>query len=274
MFDHYEQAAKSLRELLRKSTAHEQGVRQKVLLMQRIYLGRRGGMDTKIITNLDLLLDQALDKFYKSTFIHEHIWALSHADRSRWVEVLNHQDASIACDAMTEQMVQVYFECLLLEARTFLAFYMNYLCYFLSEGRIDKKFGLQLNDFAKGIKKLNAEGNQKANIIEEYFLNNVMDIYIEGKAAKTSHWGDLLKSLRDKITHYKLLTFGRNGTEKIGMGGRVRFDWPTIQGRTIDRFGQEITNGMFELLMDVSPVLYELEWKSGHYRSDLWDDQK
>ncbi len=41
---------------------------------------------------------------------------------------------------------------------------------------------------------------------------------------------------------------------------------------TSDRFCQYMQNGTFSLVTDVSPVLYELEWRAGPYRPDLWEE--
>jgi len=92
--------------------------------------------------------------------------------------------------------------------------------------------------------------------------------YIE-RIFNDGQWGDLLRSLRDKIAHQEHLIPSYEGTEKLG---ETLLNWPTIQGRTFDRLCQDIENGMFELVQELFPILFDLEWISGPYHPNLWKD--
>lgn len=65
-------------------------------------------------------------------------------------------------------------------------------------------------------------------------------------------WGDLIRSLRDKIVHYDL----------IKTNYKFR---PTLKGKSYEEFSQEMTNYMFYLLIDLCVLLFEVEWVSGSF---------
>jgi len=94
--------------------------------------------------------------------------------------------------------------------------------------------------------------------------------YFKKNVFSEDGWGTLLKGLRDKIAHQEHLRSSYEGSEKLF--GKVLLDWPTLRGKTFDRFCQEIENGMFNMIRETSPILFDLEWKSGPYKPDLWKE--
>lgn len=50
----------------------------------------------------------------------------------------------------------------------------------------------------------------------------------------------------------------------------VLLDWATLSGEKRDRFGQQVKNGMFHMIADVSVLLCALEWECGPHRRALW----
>jgi hypothetical protein len=99
----------------------------------------------------------------------------------------------------------------------------------------------------------------KRDRLSDYFKKEVF-----GK----DRWGTTLTNLRDIIAHKERLRSSYKGSEKLL--GKVLLDWPTIQGKTFDRLCQDIEEGMFDMIRETSPILFDLEWKSGPYRDDLW----
>ena len=104
------------------------------------------------------------------------------------------------------------------------------------------------------------------------FKNKSIELqnYVE-RIFSDGQWGDLLRSLRNIITHLKPLTPSYEGTEKIN---EILLNWPTIQERTFDRLCQDMENGMFEMVCEVFPILFDLEWISGPYHANLWENNK
>jgi hypothetical protein len=108
---------------------------------------------------------------------------------------------------------------------------------------------------------------EKAQWLQDYFHNKVFGTS-NWTGQNPNNWGSLLQSLRDKIAHRDRLrpSFNSDGTPVR----KVLFDWPTLRDITFDRFCQYMQNGMFALFTDVSPVLYEVEWKPGPFKPNLW----
>jgi hypothetical protein len=125
--------------------------------------------------------------------------------------------------------------------------------------------------FFKALKKAQEEPfKRKAEWIKRYFDTRIFGSS-DWEGMNPNDWGTLLKSLRDKIAHKDRLHPSFDSEEVLV--GEVLFDWPTLRGITRDRFCQYIQNGMFAIFTDVSPVLYELEWKPGPYRTDMWQEK-
>jgi len=110
--------------------------------------------------------------------------------------------------------------------------------------------------------------SDKVKKIEKYFHTQVFGSS-EWYGMNPNNWGSLLVSLRDKVAHRDRLRPSFDSGETL-VGG-VLFDWPTLRNITYDRFCQYMQNGMFALFTDVSPIIYELEWKAGVYKPDLWE---
>ncbi|MEA3327611.1 MAG: hypothetical protein U9R53_09975 [Chloroflexota bacterium] len=81
-------------------------------------------------------------------------------------------------------------------------------------------------------------------------------------------WGDLLRSLRDKTTHQKLI---KPTIEKIPNQEGYEISWPMINHQTYPELVQrEFENNAFEMLRELFPVLYGFEWKSGPYKIGMY----
>lgn len=108
---------------------------------------------------------------------------------------------------------------------------------------------------------------EKARRVEGY-----LDTRVFGTPSTTgvvsNDWGTLLESLRTKLTHRDRLKASYEGAETLL--DKVLLDWPTLRGETYDRFCQQMSNGMFYLITELSPILYGLEWKAGPYKEGLW----
>ena len=51
----------------------------------------------------------------------------------------------------------------------------------------------------------------------------------------------------------------------------ILLDIPTLKDMTYEKFGQTIENGMYELIRDMFPILYDLEWQPGPYREGMFE---
>jgi hypothetical protein len=75
--------------------------------------------------------------------------------------------------------------------------------------------------------------------------------------------------LRDKTTHNKLIQ--PIIKEKENAHGFM-ITWPTIQGVNYAELAQlNFENKAFAMILDLFPILYEIEWKPGKYKPGFYD---
>ena len=225
--------------------------------MQEIYLAANSHLYTSSqILHIDKQL-QAVQFRYKSTSLTlEQLWALSMTLQLRSIDIVEKQtDVNLWQD---EEMTigLTVLESFLFHARSFLDMYMLYICLIFG---MEKPVLMSTSDFKKFKKSITQPALQlKAEYIWSYFDNSVL---------ADNAWGDTLRSLRDKITHKEPLRPSQK--EDISLVGRELI-WPVIRKLPFSDIAQEFKNGIFETLRDTAPVLFDLEWKVGPYKPDLW----
>jgi hypothetical protein len=150
----------------------------------------------------------------------------------------------------------MYLESYLFQARSFIDIYMRYICTIFELGKLGH---LSRKKFKKRLRNTPAKYTKKAENITNYFNNNVF---------APEKWGSLIKELRDQISH-----IGENyiQVEKAGTVIEVELYWPTVKGLTFDKLCQGIDTGIFEMLVDTTPILFDLEWKPGQYTQVNWE---
>lgn len=266
MFQH-QRIAGGLKILLSETRRYADSLPQKVLAMQEIYLERNGNLYTaNELQQLRYYLKAVVYKFYLATLSLEQLWSLSHTKRDELVEVLQNSLDKLECSDDELLLISFALENFLFQGRSFLDFYMLYFCLFLRTGH---QGSMSRSKFNKALE--NAEDGdfaEKAARAKEYFDTRVFAEPDGTFALSPDNWGTLITSLRDKVAHRDRLRPSFDSGEALI--DKVLFDWPTIQGITYDRFCQYMQNGMFSVVTDVSPVIYELEWKPGPYHPDLW----
>lgn len=258
--------ARGLEVLLSETRRYADFFAQKLEAMQEIYLRRNPELYTRAeLQHLRYYLKAVSHKFYLATLSLEQLWALSHTKRGELCCALQNSLDRLECSDDELLLSSFALEGFLFQGRAFLDFYMLYACLFLRTGHSGS---MSRRKFAKGLAKVQqVPFAEKAQWVKEYFDSKVFGVS-DGRSFDLNNWGTLLVSLRDKIAHRDHLRRSFNSEERLL--GEVLFDWPTLQDMTYDRFCQYMQNGMFSLVTDVSPVLYELEWKPGPYKPDLW----
>ncbi len=217
------------------------------------------------VQQIQYFLGAVAYKFHLANLSLEQLWSLSHSKRDELFYAL--QNSLDRLDVSDDELLLTSFalEGFLFQARSFLDFYMLYLCLFLKTGH---QGSMSKEKFFKALKRANLRPlASKAEWVRDYFAKKVFGSS-DREGLNPNDWGCLLISLRDKIAHRDRLHPSFEGNETLV--GKVLFDWPTLRNITYDRFCQYMQNGMFALFKDVSPILYELEWKPGTYRPDMW----
>ena len=234
--------------------------------MQEIYLRRNPSLYTS--EERQQLHDSvgALSyKFHLANLSLEQLWALSHAKRHGLSSALQNvtEDLEVSDDELL--LISFVFEGFLFQARAFLDFFMLFVCLLLKTGH--RRY-MSKKKFLKALKRVQQDPfAMKAQQVRVYFDTKVFGSS-DWEGLNPNNWGTLLQSVRDKVAHLDRLRPSYDSEEILI--GETRFDWPTLRGITYDRFCQYMQNGMFALVTDLSPILYELEWKSGPYKPDLW----
>jgi hypothetical protein len=102
--------------------------------------------------------------------------------------------------------------------------------------------------------------DERCQEVYKYIKNNVLSTTYGGQEEQ---WGDFLHSLRDKTTHQELIK--PNFTPKENARGYI-IDWPNIKGENFAEIAQwEFGNNAFEMLMELFPILYGMDWIPGPY---------
>lgn len=200
-------------------------------------------------------------KFLLTDIQLEQLWALSEDARLSLWKALDNSLGKLGWNDNQLISGSVFLESFLFEARSFIDVFLFYVCLLMGyekPGMMSaKKFYSRMKSTQEPVFK------RKSARLHAYFENNVF-----GK----DRWGKLLTGLRDKIGHQEHLRPSYEGSEKLF--GKVLLDWPTLRGKTFDRLCQEIEDGMFDMIRETSPVLFDLEWKSGPYKPDIWKETR
>lgn len=269
MFETYLVVANALG-LLATDTKREylDDIVKKMSKLHEVYVASKSDLySQKEIEELGDSLQSVTYKFALSAMALEQLWALSHNTRfSVWSAIEN---SLSSLDISDNDLLLCSFglETFLLQSNAFIRFYMLYLCLLLKtgvEGHITKdKFEKQLANVVE------PRFRTKSDQILKYFSTNVFGEY-KPDAAFRQDWGSLIKSLRDKISHRDRIRASFHSEEFLL--DEIRFNWPTLQDATYDRFCQEMQNCMFAMIEDLTPVVYERDWMPGQYNEQLWND--
>ena len=260
----YSIIADGLKALLKEAKPSSDPASQKLAAMLDIYLARNADMySLDDQERLRDALEAMIFKFHAVNLALEQLWALGHARRAE----LTRSDRATPLDE--DQLVLLVFvlECFLFQARAFLDVFMRFTCLVLRAGDLDR---MSEDGFFRQLQRvINAPFADKAQRVREYFREKV---YGDGKwyGLNQNNWGRTLSSLRNLVAHRNRIRLSFDASEQM-LGGGV-FDWPTIAGIPYDRFCQYTQNGIFALVTDLTPVLFDLEWKAGHYRLDMWEE--
>ncbi|MCP4427110.1 MAG: hypothetical protein GY803_21700 [Chloroflexi bacterium] len=262
----HQEIVSGLNVLLNETRKYTDSLPAKIEAMQEIYLRKNYAVYTQTeIKQLRYYLKAVLYKFYLATLNLEQLWALSHTKRDEVFHALENSLERLECSDDELLLISFAFEGFLFQGRSFLDFYMIYICLFLRTGH---QGSMSRKSFNKALNRVESSPfNVKAIEIKDYFDTKVFASSNQDWLSP-ENWGTLLQSLRDKIAHRDRLRPSFDGDETMVSG--ILFDWPTLRETTYDRFCQYMQNSMFDFAKDVSELLFELEWKPGPYKADLW----
>ncbi len=230
----------------------------KIQRMQNLYL--EGKLDLYTNDRIALLknyLPSLQYKFCLLSFHLEQLWSLSMNSRTKLHELIENCITRLEWQDDEKIVASARLESLLFQSKAFLDFWMVYTCLLFNCVEVGK---INTGKFQKALDKIPKDSNFKPKSVAtaEYYKT---EVFGPGK------WGSLVTGIRDKICHRDKIKPGDHGWEEIA---KVLLDWPTIRNLSFDRFGQLVQNGAFDLITSQTPIMFELDWKSGPYSDDLW----
>ena len=261
-------AVKELQTLLNETKINAEIPSKKLIEMQEIYFKKNPDFYNQTdLTQLRYYLKTVCYKFYLANFSLEQLWALSLNKRNEIFFALYNSLDQSECSDNELLLSSFILEGFLFQSMSFLEFYRLYIYLFLKPGI---PISISTKDFYNKMDKIQKSPfDEKAQDVKKYFQSKVFRTN-NGQSFEVYHWGTLLEDLRNKVAHRDRLRPSFDSKETLVE--KVLFNWPTLQKMTYDRFCQYMQNGMFSLITNISPILYELEWKSGPYNPDLWKE--
>ncbi|WP_420388269.1 hypothetical protein [Roseivirga sp.] len=181
----------------------------------------------KILKHTDALLY----KFTLATINLEFLWKISEFKK----EALIKDDQQVGYEWNNSKSIidSIFFESTIIQIRAFIDFAQKLSC--VRIGYYKPINGT--NHFYKILKSS-----------ESYLASQIEKVFKEVDES----WGQVIRSLRDKVLHYDLI--------KTSHSFR-----PSIQEKNYEEFAQGLTNEMFEFLMTLSEVIFGIEWISGTF---------
>ena len=211
------------------------------------------------------LLEDAMYKFYTAALALEELWSIHEFLQVADQELPELYDRDITNNfTKIEFLLTALLEQALNSWRSFLDFFLKYLIRLLTGKYI---VSMSINDYKSEMKdylKNNPE-DRKAEIIDKYIRNKVLCQTLHGE---TESWGDILKSLRDKITHQKALR--PTLVERKNSHG-IEIKWPTVKDKDYPELIQDFENGAFDMIKTFFPEIYGLDWIAGPYKIGMFD---
>ncbi len=241
-------------------------VNKKILEAQNQYFQSVDRKPNQDIETLTELLENAMHKFHEASYALEQLWGIHNYLQYSFLELETHPDPDI-WDQNDEIvfMLSSLLDQALFFWRSFLDFYMKYiLCFITGEFEVHistNKFMSKLSNFIEKNPQ-----NFKAERIETYFREKVLCNTYDQNVREC--WGDLLRSLRDKTAHMKLIK--PKIVSKANQKG-FKVQYPTINNQYYSGLIQrEFENNAFEMLRELFPILYEFEWIPGPFSRGMF----
>lgn len=265
------QIAKGLCALQTITRGHTESLYLRLHKMQSIYFSRTPiDYSTQEKKAAEYYLNALKHKFHMAALSLEQLWGLVEEKQNR--SILEAIEQSLdKLDISDNELVltSFAFETFLFQARAYIDFYMLYICYFLKTEHEGKMSRTRFRKSLERVIERDSELTEKASKVLSYFDIHVFGEY-DSKSIEIANWGKLITEIRDKTAHRDIIRPSFESEETLM--GKILLNWPTIQGITYHDFHTYMQNGMFDLIKNLSEILYDLdwatglEWASGEYR--------
>ena len=250
---------------LERTQNPSQNTYYKIIAAQNQYFRNQFGIsDSDYQKTAVQLLEEALYKYNTASHFLETMWGVHHyleqpihglPENYDFIFTNHNDNITFLLSALLDQSLYSW--------RSFLDFYLKYLLFFTTEKNIET---MSTSSFKKYMQQVIEQGTSpKAQKTWEYIRESVFDKTYNGNKEL---WGDLLRSLRDKTTHRKLI---RPTLQKKKNQEGYDILWPEIRGYTYPLLVQhEFENNAYLMLLDLFEVLYEFPWVTGPFKPNMF----
>ncbi|MBZ0280606.1 MAG: hypothetical protein K8L97_07675 [Anaerolineae bacterium] len=262
-----QQIAQGLKILQSQCAKYAENSYLKLRAMQEVYFLRTSiAYSVEERQLIQHYLDALIYKFHMASLALEQLWALRDEKSGEIIQAIEQSLDRLSVSDEELTIISFAFDTFLFHSRSYIDFYMLYICYVLKTGHEGK---ISQDKFRKALGRVTESNlNAKAMRVRDYF-----DISVYGEsnaeAFVAPNWGSLLTSLRDKVAHRDIIKPSFESDKTLAKG--VLLDWPTIRKMTYADFHQMMENGMYFLMQDISQILYDITWISGPYRVGMFD---
>lgn len=210
--------SQSMKKLLVAMRDYTDSLPQKLIKMQEIYLRKNAKLYS--LSELDTIrryLQAVIYKYQLASLSLEQLWAITDSKRLTVLDAV--KNGADRLDYTDNELIlsSFAFEGFLFQGRSFLDIYMIYLLNTLKTGH---QGSMSFDRFFKELAKPTQEPFlSKSKLIQEYFTTRVFGHY-ESKTDSRNDWGQVLRSVRDKIAHKDVLQPSQDSNETL-FGGVV-----------------------------------------------------
>ena len=257
-------------ELVQKAQKDMEPTVVKVTQAQEAYLQRNNEIYTQDeMETIRYFLDAFLYKYQIANYSLEQLWVMRDAKvEGNILDIVRNTIVSLELTEDEVFLQSHYLEQFLFQSRSCLDFFMLYITKILRTRHV---LNMSVDKFYTALSTANPEVLcKKADTIDNYFREHVFSAEKNVQFALTPNWGELLRSLRDRIAHRDRINISKNSRDRIL--NDILLAMPTLQNMTYEKFCQTIENGMYEMIRDLFPVVYDLEWKAGPYREGMFEN--
>ena len=270
MFNKSVQHYKTTVELVKKAQRDMEPTVVKATKAQEVYLRNNCDIYTQDETEaIRYFLDAFLYKYQVANFSLEQLWVMRDAKvEGNILDIVRNTIVSLDLTKDEVFLQSHYLEQFLFQSRSCLDFFMLFLTKIL---RTKSVLNMSVDKFYSALPTANPVVlSKKADRIGDYFKDHVFSDEKNAQFALTPNWGELVRSLRDRIAHRDRINIGKNSRDLIL--NDILLAMPTLQDMTYEKFCQTIDNGLYEMIRDLFPILYDLEWIAGPYREGMFED--
>lgn len=259
MFDWQKETRDGMLLMVSKNREYIEKTNEIVRRIHQDYIERNSNLyNSKELLRINYFVDSVAYKSFLVRIAVEQLQSVKFGriEESLWPAIENSLN-SLTCSDDEQVLVSFALESFLFEVRSFLDIYMILICLLLKTGFTNGY--MSKATFENELKKSGPPFSLKAKWVKDYFSSEVFGIENNNEAEIfRKDWGELVRSLRDKIAHRDVIR--KSFDSKEVFINNIRLEWPTLQKLTYHSFAETVGNGVHALFHKVLCHIYDLKW--------------